>query len=403
MPKKKIWVVSEIYFPEDTSTGHYVTQIAEGLALESEVSVLCGYPNYASRGARVPAREDRNGVRIIRCRSTTFDKNRFLPKVLNIVSSTLAIAGQALWRFRSGDQVIVGTNPPTLSYFISMACWLRRCKMILRLDDLYPDAMVCAGVVGRDGWWARFHNSANRWMYARCDQIVAVGRDMLHLVAARSGPTNLPLVFIPNWGDTDVITPLPKPESRLAAELGLGNKFVVGYAGNMGPLQGVDYLLKCAERLQGDSSVHFLFIGSGRQEVWMRGEIAARRLTNVTFLGQQPRTRQNDFLAAFDLGVVSLVAGMFGVGVPSRSYNLMAAGRPIVAAVDADSEIARMVEEEKIGWVVLPGDVDGFVEAVRQACSKQEILAEMGARSRNAALNKYSREVVVGQYRALVR
>lgn len=397
----RIWVISEIYYPEDTSTGHYITQIAEALATAHEVQVICGLPNYAKRGVRLPATELHHGVRITRCRSTTLNRNRVALRLINVATSTLALFFCALRKLRRGDAVLVGTNPPTLSFFVALVARLRGCRLVLRLDDVYPDAMVRAGLVAEGGVWSRIHDLLNRWLYASCERIVAVGRDMAELVRKKAGSSKVSVIFIPNWGDVDVIYPRPRSEIALRSELHLAAKLVLGYAGNMGPLQGIEHLARCAENLRAMGEVHFLLIGSGKMSAWLEHEVRARGLSNVTLAGQLPRERQNEFLNAFDVGIVSLVKNMRGVGVPSRSYNIMAAGKPIVAVVDDDSEIARMVREERIGWVVPPGDVEAFRSAVTAAAADSERLRDMGRRARVAAEARYSQAVITRSYLSL--
>jgi hypothetical protein len=117
-----VWVVSELYHPEETSTGQVMTGIAEGLAARFSVKVLCGQPTYAARGTRAPRAEVRRGVDIHRCVSSTLDKNRLAPRLLNAVTLSVSIFGQALRRFARGDLVLVVTNPPLLPFLMAAAC-----------------------------------------------------------------------------------------------------------------------------------------------------------------------------------------------------------------------------------------------------------------------------------------
>jgi glycosyltransferase involved in cell wall biosynthesis len=147
--------------------------------------------------------------------------------------------------------------------------------------------------------------------------------------------------------------------------------------------------------------VHFLFIGSGGRKPWLESVVRQERLTNVTVLAPRPRTDQRLFLNACDVAITAFVPGMFGAGVPSRLYNILASGRPIVAAVDPQSELALVVREEQVGWTVAPGDVAGFVAAVLEARADRGRLAAMGARGRAAAAGRYSYEAVMRGYRDL--
>jgi glycosyltransferase involved in cell wall biosynthesis len=397
-----LWVISEVYFPEETSTGHYMTRIAEGLAARRAVKVICGLPNYSKRGIKVAPREQRNGVEIFRAWTTTLDKNRALCRGINLLTVTASIFGTALRRIRRGDVVLVGTNPPSLPFVIAFACWLRRAECVLKVEDLYPDNMIAAGMLAESSLLAKAIDLPHRALYARVGAICVLGRDMGARIARKAPVAASRITWVPNWADTSEVTPQQRRDNALLAQLGISERFVVGYAGNIGPLQGVKALLLCAERLRDERGVHFLFVGSGKLADWLAAAAGELLLENVSVVGQRPRSEQQGFLNACDVGIVSLIAGMKGVGVPSRTYNMLAAGKPILAFLEADSEIGAMVKEEMIGWVVEPDDIDGFVNAVLQAKRDPTALAEMGRRARRIAETKYSYAAVLQQYEQLL-
>jgi colanic acid biosynthesis glycosyl transferase WcaI len=398
-----LWIVSEVYYPEETSTGHYLTMIAEGLAKERPVSVICGRPNYSKRGIESPRREIRNDVTIRRCRSLSLDKNRTTYRVLNLISVSLAVFAVMVRHVRCGDLVLVGTNPPTLPFVAAFVCLAKRADCVLKAEDIYPDNMVAAGMIKRDGLLACAMNRAQRLLLRRMTAICVLGRDMAALVRNRTAPQEVRIQFVPNWADSDSIRPEPRSTNRMIREMGLSDKFIIGYAGNIGPLQGIDFLFDCVMHLRKHSEVHFVFIGTGKNYAWLEQSINNAGLSNVTLVGQRPRSDQSNFLNACDLALISLITGMTGVGVPSRTYNYLAAGKPLLAAVDADSEVATLIKEEAIGWVVQPGRVDAFVNTIMAAKSDLKRLEQMGHRSRELAASKYSFKNVLAQYSAFLR
>src|SRR6478735_914631 len=118
--KDRIWIVSELYYPEQTSSGYFLTHIAEGLAADYDVCVVCSQPSYSERGIRAPRYEERNGAQINRVRSFHFDKDRLALRALNLVSFTLSVFWFALRRFGEGDKLLVLTNPPTLAILLGV-------------------------------------------------------------------------------------------------------------------------------------------------------------------------------------------------------------------------------------------------------------------------------------------
>lgn len=160
----------------------------------------------------------------------------------------------------------------------------------------------------------------------------------------------------------------------------------------MGRAQGIENLFEAVEILKNEKDVHFLFIGSGAKRSWMDIEICNKELHNVTILDQRPRSDQGNFLNACDIALVSLLPGMTGAGVPSRLYNIMSAGKPIIAVTGYGSEIEFVVREEGIGWFVPAGRPEMLANAMLESCSKPELLLQMGERARSAAVDVFSKE-----------
>ena len=133
--KNRLWVVTELYYPEETSTGYYLTKIAEGLAEDFDVKVLCGQPNYSARGRRAPKREVHKNVEIFRARGTTLDKNVIIFRLINMLTLGIAIFFKALFNFQKGDRVLVVTTPPSLPFITALASLARRAEYVLLIHD----------------------------------------------------------------------------------------------------------------------------------------------------------------------------------------------------------------------------------------------------------------------------
>lgn len=396
-----MWILSELYHPEETSTGWIMTGIAEGLAARFDVKVLCGQPTYAARGTRAPTLEVRGGVEIRRCASTTLDKNRLALRALNVVSLSVSIFYQALRRFGRRDLVLVVTNPPALPFLAAVACWVRGSRCVLLIHDVYPEALVAAGLIRRGGWGERLMSRATRLLYRRMARVITLGRDMSALVAEKYPEVEGRIVAITNWADSDLVHPRSRARNAMLGELGLTDTFVVQWAGNMGRTHALDEVVAAAERCRG-RGIHFLFAGEGAKKRWLETEVARRRLPNVTILPNQPRASSELFLNACDVALLAIIPGMAGVSVPSRMYNILASGKPMIAMVDPSTEVAGVIEEEGVGWVVPIGDVERLVAILEEARSDPSALAAMGDNARRAAEGKYALAPVMAQYVRLV-
>jgi glycosyltransferase involved in cell wall biosynthesis len=170
----------------------------------------------------------------------------------------------------------------------------------------------------------------------------------------------------------------------------------------MGRAQGIENLFKAVEMLKNEKDIHFLFIGSGAKRSWMDREICDKELYNVTILDQRSRSDQGNFLNACDIALVSLLPGMTGAGVPSRLYNIMAAGKPLIAVMGYGAELEFVVNEEQVGWFVPADQPNKLVEVILDARSSPERLSQMGKRARSAAVAKYSQQRVIKDYYEII-
>ena len=397
----RVFVISELYYPEQNATGHFLTGIAEALVDQNaSVSVLCAQPSYNQRGIKAPWGEEHHGVNIRRCWSTTCDPKKAFGRLLNFATTSLWIGGRALFSIKRGDKVLVVTNPPLLPFFVRFACWLKGAKFILLVHDVYPDVFVPLGLLKPEHSLYRMMSWVNGKLYASSDRVVALGRDMARLVEDKSKGL-AQVSVIPNWGDVDVITPTAKAENVLLQELNLADKFVVHYSGNHGRTHDLPSLIEAAELLKEESDIHFLFIGEGSGKAEAVARTEALSLSNVTFRTFVDRSELNTSLNASDVSIVAFKKGMAGISVPSRLYNLMAAGKPILAVVDDDSEVADVIREAELGVAVPPGSPKLLAKQILALKHDPAGRAQMAVNSRNEAVAKYSYEAIQQQYRQL--
>jgi colanic acid biosynthesis glycosyl transferase WcaI len=396
---KRLWLVSEVYYPEEISTGYYLTTIAEGLTDDHDVKVLTGQPKHMARGVVAPKHEIRNGVEIFRTWGTTLDKNVMLFRLINMATIGIGILFSSLKRFRKGDHVLVVTAPPSLPVTTTLAVLLKGASITLLVQDSYPEILEACGTIKKGGIASNVINFFNRWVYKYASRIIVMGRDMKELFEKKAAGLSVPVIPIPNWADLESVSPMPRTENKLLTELGILDKFVLLYAGNIGHPTDVETIIRAAEKLQHREEFYFVFIGSGAKKPWVENEVERLSLKNVRVLSYRPRGEQRDFLNGCDVGLVALIDGMWGTAMPSRTYNIMAAGKPVLAITEQGSELARVIDEDLTGTYVAPGDVDGFIRSLWELYSSPDDLEERGRRARAAALAKYSAATAVESYR----
>lgn len=400
--EKTIWVLSELYYPEETGSGYYITKIAEEIATRYRVCVLTVQPTYAARGTKAPKDEAHHNVLIHRCSATALNKDILLFRLLNLLTISVSVFFNALRRIRKHDIVLVITNPPTLPLIASFVCKIRGAKMVLRLEDMYPEVLVAAQIIKANSAVAKIINVVQKSIYKQSDGILVLGRQMTELVHGKTGNGIEKIALITHWADCDEIRPLPRDRNALLSRLGILDKFVIQYSGNMGRTHDLESLIQCAKILHQQSGIHFLFVGSGAKESWLRKSVSELGLKNVTILSPLHRSELIMLLNACDMAIISFVKGMAGASVPSRMYNIMSAGKPILAVAEERSELARVISEENVGWVVPPGSPELIAQVILEAEANRMLLQEMSVKARQVAADKYAKPLIMRKHQDLM-
>lgn len=399
--KQTLWVVTELYYPEETSTGYYLTRIAEGLVDNFQVKVICGQPNYSAKGIVAKKKERHKQVDIFRVWGTRLDKNVILYRIINMVSLGFSMFIRSLFYLQKGDKVLVVTTPPILPFLMAIASLIKGAGYILLIHDNYPEILIAAEKTRENSFFVKVLEILNRWLYKFSSKIIVVGRDMRELLLEKTRGLDVPVDVIPNWGETEQVYPTERRENKLLQELNLTDKLVFLYAGNMGYPNDLKTIVWCARKLLFEKKfdIQFIFLGSGVKKKWLNEKVREQNLENITMLEPRPRSDQIVFLNACDVGIVSLVKNMRGVSMPSRTYNILAAGKPILAITDENSELAKVLEEDSVGWFVSPGDKKQLYSKILEIYDQRNSLEKFIDKSRKTAIDKYSLETALDKYR----
>jgi len=399
----RILVLNQYFHPDLASTGQLLTELCEDLARTHSVTVVCGRPSYdpiERRDTKGLVSEDRHGdVRVLRTWSTAYPRASMAGRLVNYgtyVASSLAGAMRA----ERPDVVIAMTDPPVIAAAAAMTSRARRVPFVYVVQDLFPQVGVALGKI-RSPALVRSLETLNRTLRRRASAVVAIGRDMASTLGALGVPENK-LHIIPNWSDGSVVRPLDGP-SKLRAELGLEDRFVVMHSGNVGFSQEIDMLVEAATILRDDPGIHFLIVGGGAAKPSLMAKARDRHLANVTFVDYRPKHELADSLGAGDLHVVGLRRGLEGLIVPSKMYGIMAAGRPFIAAVDRRSEVALVVEETGCGIRIEPGDAAGLAATIMEARHDIGRLQVMGQKGRSRLEHEFDRSHASDAYRELLQ
>ena len=399
---KRILFINRSYWPDAEATGQLLTELCEGLADQFEVEVLCGQPNANPLNETFKHRgyESKHGVGIHRIGHFVFDKRRSLVHRAANLLSFLMIAVVKSLLMKRPDVIVVETDPfmlPTLGRFLKF--W-KRSKLVVYLQDIYPDVAIAVHQVN-PGLLTKTVRFLLFGAYKRADRIIVLSNDMKRRLVDQ-GVDAQKIVILPNWVDTKVVYPIKGDTNPFRQEQGLEGKFVVMHSGNMGLTQRLEQLVEVADRLRDHKEICFLLVGGGAAQSELENLIAQRSLTNIRTLPYQPREKLAESLSAADLHVISMHPEITGCLMPSKMYGILASGTPILAIVPKETDVAAVVDQEKVGFAVTPGDITGIQQQIVWCADHRDDFSDMESRARALAESTYDRQVVIQKFRAFL-
>ncbi|MDB5875975.1 MAG: glycosyltransferase WbuB [Ramlibacter sp.] len=300
---------------------------------------------------------------------------------------------------RSDDVLLCVTTPFTLPYTVALAARLRKAASAVIVYDLYPDTLIMAGFLSASSFLTRWLRTANQVMFRWLDAVVIIGRDMRSKLLDYPQMTATKLNLIPNWATLTVRYRELSAENPYRGRC--GGQFVVAMSGNAGFTHDPESVFEAARILQDNHNIKFLLSGEGVGWTKLNEMQAAAPLPNVTLIERVAESELETFLSAGDIWIVPYRKNNTGVSVPSRFYNLLAIGRPIVVCSEADAEAAILMREENIGWVTPPEDPKAIAEIIRQAASDARGTSEKGHRAVLVAA-RFTRQIALESYRDLM-
>lgn len=367
MYKKPLWIITELFPPDETSTSYILGEMANAAAKEYDVHVICGPEIYDGRkklDVEHPFRLE-PAIKVIRAEGLGIDKNTTIGKTHSFLAMSKQLYKLAKQNIKEWDKVLLVTNPAPLVLLMSLLRKKRDFELNILVHDVFPENTIPAGLhIPKFAYWLvkRLFDKA----YSRADKLLALGRDMANVLRKKAGE-KVKIEIVENWGDVENIHPLPFPEGPIK----------LGYAGNIGRVQGLD---KLVDELPKDVELHFYGTGA------MEKSLKERNLPNVFFHGPYFRSQQAEVLCAAHVSIVTLSEGMYGLGVPSKTYNIMAAGRPVVYFGPENGEIGLLIKEQGIGYIGWP-----------MRWNIEELKA-MGAKARALAETEYSNAAILNKY-----
>ncbi len=393
--KPRVLILNQYYWPGVEATAHLLSELAEALADEFEITVLTGMVP----GAGGPGESTRKGVRIVRVRSTAFDRSKLPLRATNYLTYLLQSLLTAL-RERRPDVVLCMTDPPVIADVALVAARRFRVPLVVISQDVFPEVAVELGRLENRALIGVLR-VAIRFYLERAERVVAIG-DTMRTRLEQKGAHSERVHVIPNWVDTEALVPQPR-DNAWAREQDLVDRFVVMHSGNIGHAQNLDALVRAATFLRDLDRLRIVLIGGGARRDELKELARLLQTDQLRFMGYQPREALPYSLSSADVHVVGLASGLSGYVVPSRLYGILSVARPVIVAADPESETAKIVEEVGCGVVVPPGRPELLARSIRRAHDGELDLAEMGRRGREFVAREADRRVAIARYRELLR
>lgn len=392
---RKKWIISQLFYPEETSTAYIMTKIAEMLAEGSSVNVICGASNYQSKNLHSKKLIHKD-IKIFQIRTPLLNKNNLFHRIILFSYFTLSVFIKLLFKAKKNDTIIMVTNPPTLLFTIALLKCIKQFKFIVILQDIFPENAAASGLINNKSLLYKISLKAMNYGYKKADKLFACGSDMAeHFI--RKGIKSENIIIIPNWADKDVLESLETINRNDYFNLNLNDRVVIEFAGNIGRVQGLETFIKIFKKST-NKKLLLLIIGDGANKKNLINYVIENKLDNVIFFPSKPRHEQKYFLKSCNIGLITLCEGMYGLGVPSKAYNLMASSKPILYIGDKKSEIDNYINQNKIGWSFNWDNEKAILHFLNNLNDSKEFI-QYGINARDFATNNFTEDIVLKKYK----
>ena len=390
------------YFPPDTgSAAHLFYEFGTELVSRGyKVSVITSLPGYHTQGnlnqykRKLWLREKVAGIDVIRVPSLRLPPQFMLGRALwqFSLAATILLAGL----FVSKHDLAVVYSPPLT---IGLSAWvlrmIKRIPFVFNVQDLFPQSIIDLGLLSNP-MAIRFFENIEQLIYRQANAITVFSNGNLEHVV-KNGAQREKVHVIRNWVDTNFILPGVR-ENEFRREHDLGDNFIISFAGIMGFSQDLDLLLDCAQIIKGREDIKWVIVGDGVEKSRLITKAQKLNLDNVIFLPMQSRNIYPSILHASDICLVPLHKNVKTPTVPSKIMSIMAAGRPIIAAMNLEGDAPKIISDAECGRLVSPGNPNLLAEAIIELYGNPLLRESMGREGRSYAIKHLSLKISVDKY-----
>lgn len=398
--KKDILFLCQFFYPEYISSATLPFDTAVALTKAGfKVGAMCGYPMEYNLSDEVPLKETHENIEIRRLKYIQVKRSNFIGRLINYFSFTFIVALH-LGEFRKYRSVIVYSNPPVLPLIAAVANKVFKTKVIFVSYDVYPEMAYITKSITQESIVSKVMKFVNKIVFKRVNKVVALSNEMkAYLLKHRLALSEHQTEVIPNWyEDKGVADTSGALNNKLFSQLKQNGNLIVSYFGNMGICQELDTIVNTIRELKYESKVQFIFAGHGNKMQLLKKIVETEELNNVTIFDFLHGKDFEDALNISDCFLVSLAEGLTGLAVPSKTYSYMMAGKPVIAIMGENSDIAIDLKDNAAGYSIGIGESSKLVNVVRELSDNEVKRKQMGKNCRKVFLEKYTKEKCTQKY-----
>lgn len=297
---------------------------------------------------------------------------------------------------KRADVVFSGSAPPSQGVIIGWIKKLTGKRFVYNLQDIFPDSLVNVNMTHKGSIIWKIGRKMENYTYRKADRIIVISEDFKNNILEKGVPEDK-IVVVPNWVNS-TIRSIPREENVLINRYDLDpSKFIICYSGNIGYTQNIELLVDVAEGLKA-TDINFVIIGDGSTKEELERMITDRNLTNMKLLPYQPYEELSHVFSLGDAGLVISRAGIGGNSIPSKTWDIMAAERPVLASFDADSDLSKIIQKEECGIAVPADNKEELIGAILKLYNDERLRKQYGQNGKRYLVENLDRDKCVGEY-----
>jgi glycosyltransferase involved in cell wall biosynthesis len=403
--KRDILFLCQFFYPEYISSATLPYDAAQALAKAGlSVDVICGYPKEYNTTSNVPIHEIHEGITIKRIKYLQLKRNNFFGRVINYFSFTFLV----FLRFnqlKNYKSIIVYSNPPILPMVAALANKLFNTKVVFVSFDVYPEVAYATNAIVKGSLLSKIMEFSNSIIFKHITKVIALSSEMkLYLLQNRECLNKEQIKVIPNWYENKKLTSkMISLKNRVFSSIKINKRFIVSHFGNLGICQDLDTIMEAIRHFKNNNKFQFVFAGHGNKMGYLKKVIEEENFNNVLILGFLHGQDFDDALNISDCLIVSLSKGLSGLSVPSKTYSYMMAGKPIIAIMEKDSDIAKDLKKNNAGYSIEVGESSNLINILQELSIKKDKCKIMGENCKKLFHKKYTKQFNTQKYVELMQ